>query len=572
MVDVALVVALTAGLGWAVGEWSHRSLVAPRPPLDAVFRPVEDVVFRVVGVDPAAPMGWRAWGRALLVGNLVLAVVLYALFLLQGALPWNPAGIGGMSWDLALHTAASFVTNTNQQHYAGPAQLSHLAQTAGVVTAQLVTPAMGLATMLAVVRGLQGGAPGRRRDALGDLDLGSWWGDVVRSLTRVLLPLSTAWAALLCWQGVPATLAGALRATPLDPSAGVGQVIPVGPVAPMVAIKQLGTNGGGWYGPNSAFPLENPTPVSNVLELVAVLVVPVACAVVAAKALGRPFGRLTFLVMGLTAVALAAPILWLEQGENPALHGLAAVGPNWEGKELRLGIESSAAWAAATTLTSNGSVNAMLDSLLPLSGVVPLAGMFVNAAFGGVGVGLLNFLLYVFLAVFVAGLLVGRTPELLQRKLEAREVRLVSVAVLLPAVAVLVPSALAFATGHAATSNPGPHGVTQVLYEYASAAANNGSGFEGLGDATPWWNVSCALVLVACRFVPMLAPLAVAGLLAAKRPAPVSVGTLPLGGFAMVVTVLSVMVILQLLTFVPAIVLGPVAEHLVAAPALAGPR
>jgi K+-transporting ATPase ATPase A chain len=571
MIAVAVVVAATVLLGWALGEWMFRALLGPPTPLEPGFLAVEGLVYRALGVEPAAPMGWRAWVRVVVVADTVLFAALYAVFLAQGALPLNPDGVGGMSWDLALHTASSFVTNTNQQHYSGQAQLTYLAQLAAVVTAQFVTPAIGLAAMLATVRGLAGGAPGGRRDAWGDVDLGNAWADVVRGLTRVLVPLSTVLAALLTWQGVPATLAGALRATPLDP-ATAEQVVPVGPVSAMVAIKQLGTNGGGWYGPNSAFPLENPTPLSNVFELVAILVVPVACAVVAAKVLGRPFGRLTFVSMGAVAVALAAPILWLESGDNPALRGLAAIGPNWEGKEVRIGVETSALWAAATTLTSNGSVNAMHDSLLPLSGLVPFAGMFVNAAFGGVGVGVLNFLLYVLLAVFVAGLLVGRTPELFHRKVEVAEIRLVSLAVLLPCVAVLVPAAMAFAWGLEGTSNPGPHGVSQVLYEYASAAANNGSGFEGLGDNTPWWNVSCSVVLLACRFVPMLAPVAVAGLLARKRPTPVSAGTLPIGGLAMVATVLSVMIILQLLTFVPALVLGPVAEHLVAAPALAGPR
>jgi K+-transporting ATPase ATPase A chain len=571
MIAVAVVVAATVLLGWALGEWMFRALLGPPTPLEPGFLAVEGLVYRALGVEPAAPMGWRAWVRVVVVADTVLFAALYAVFLAQGALPLNPDGVGGMSWDLALHTASSFVTNTNQQHYSGQAQLTYLAQLAAVVTAQFVTPAIGLAAMLATVRGLAGGAPGGRRDAWGDVDLGNAWADVVRGLTRVLVPLSTVLAALLTWQGVPATLAGALRATPLDP-ATAEQVVPVGPVSAMVAIKQLGTNGGGWYGPNSAVPLENPTPLSNVFELVAILLVPVACAVVAAKVLGRPFGRLTFVSMGAVAVALAAPILWLESGDNPALRGLAAIGPNWEGKEVRIGVETSALWAAATTLTSNGSVNAMHDSLLPLSGLVPFAGMFVNAAFGGVGVGVLNFLLYVLLAVFVAGLLVGRTPELFHRKVEVAEIRLVSLAVLLPCVAVLVPAAMAFAWGLEGTSNPGPHGVSQVLYEYASAAANNGSGFEGLGDNTPWWNVSCSVVLLACRFVPMLAPVAVAGLLARKRPTPVSAGTLPIGGLAMVATVLSVMIILQLLTFVPALVLGPVAEHLVAAPALAGPR
>jgi K+-transporting ATPase ATPase A chain len=571
MTAVLLVAVGVVALGAPLGLWLEHTLEGRRSWVDRWLDPVDRVLYAALGVDPRAPMGFRTYGLAVLATNMILLLALFAIFALQGFLPVNPDGIGGMSWDLALHTATSFATNTNQQHYSGQAQLSYLGQTAGVVAAQVVTPAVGLAVMMALVRGLRGGVAGRV-DGRGDRDLGNYWADVVRSCTRVLLPLATVLALFLTWQGVPSTFGGALEVTPLDPAGAAAQIVPVGPVAPMVAIKQLGTNGGGWYGPNSAFPLENPTVWTNVAELIAILLVPVAAAVAAGRALGPKVLRTTLVVMAVTAVALAGAAIALEQGANPAFDAVAP-GGSWEGKEVRFGVTSTALWAAMTTMTSNGSVNGMHDSLLPLTGLVPFAGMFVNAAFGGVGVGFVNFVIYLLLAVFVAGLLVGRTPEFLGRKLGPPEVRLLAIAALIPSALVLGGTALTFAfDGLAGTSNPGPHGLSQVLYEYASAAANNGSGFEGLSDNTPWWNVSTSIVLWLGRFPPMLLPLAAAGLLAEKRPAPPSSGTLDVGSPAFAATVVAVMVLLQLLTFVPALVLGPVAEHVVATPALAGAR
>ncbi|MEQ1566301.1 MAG: potassium-transporting ATPase subunit KdpA [Myxococcota bacterium] len=556
-----------------LGAYLEAALSGRPTALDRVFGPVESVLYRAFGVSPTAPMGWRAYGWAILSTNLALGLLVYPIFLLQGHLPSNPDGVPGMTWDLALHTTASFLTNTNQQHYSGQAQLSYLSQLAGVVTLQVVTPAVGLAALLAVLRGLMGGAS-PATDARGDRNLGNAFADVTRAIVRVLLPLSTALALLLASQGVPSTFRGAVVVHPIDAAAGLAdQRIPVGPVAPMVAIKQLGTNGGGWYGPNSAVPLENPTPVSNLLQSVAILLLPVASVGMAGRMTEVRFGRMMFGVMGGVSAALVALALWAERGANAAFTGLVAHGPNWEGKEVRFGIDASALWASITTQTSNGSVNAMHDSLTPLGGMAPLVGMMVNETFGGIGVGIVNFLVFVMLTAFVAGLMVGRTPEIFRRKLGLPEIRLVAVTLLVTSALILVPTALTLGLdGVAATSNPGFHGLTQVLYEYTSATANNGSGFEGLGDATVWWNVTTTVCLILGRFVPILAPLAVAGLLAAKLPTPHTAGSLSVTSPAFGVTTLAVILIMTLLTYLPPLTLGPVAEHLVAAPALASDR
>lgn len=559
MSDVILTLALAVALALPLGAWMHTVFARRSHPLDRIFDPIERLIYRAIGVDPNAPMGWRRYGLALIGTHLALGAFVFTLLMTQGRLPLNPDAVPGMSWDLALHTAMSFLTNTNQQHYSGQAQLSYLTHLAGIVTLQVVTPAVGLAALVAILRGIapREATAERRLDPRGDADLGNYHADVVRGITRVFLPLAFITSIALTSQGVPSTLAGAVTVHPIEATAGMTeQIIPIGPVAPMVAIKQLGTNGGGWYGPNSATPLENPTPISNLMQLIAILLIPIACVVLLGRMTERAFGRMAFVVMSTLCLLLIVAIVLAEQGGPNSM-------PNWEGKETRLGIESSALWATLTTQTSNGSVNAMLDSLTPLGGIVPLVGMWVNAVFGGVGVGAINFIVFVLLTAFLAGLMVGRTPEVFQRKLDAREVRLVALTVLVPPVLVLLPSALTLGfEGIAGISNPGPHGLTQVIYEFSSAAANNGSGFEGLADATPWWNLSCVLVLALGRFVPILAPLAVAGLLALKTAPPRSAGSLSVASPAFGVTLLGVIVVVQLLVFVPVLVLGPISEHL----------
>lgn len=548
--DIFLTYALAFALAIPLGALIARVFAAPASRLTSGF-------LRLSGVDASRGMTWRQYGAALLGTNVLLGVAAYLVFLFQGGLPLNPDGIAGMRWDTALHTAASFITNTNQQHYSGQSGLSYLSQMVGITALQIVTPAVGMAALFAVLRGLKG-----------EKNVGNYYLDVTRAV-GFLVPTSFILALLLTWQGVPSTFGGAKTATLVQPQTTQGQTvttqtIPVGPVAAMVAIKQLGTNGGGWYGPNSATPLENPTPLSNLLQLVSIILFPVSLVVATGRFLNRArFGVAIMAVMSVMSAALTLGAVLAERGPNAALQGLSALGPNMEGKEVRFGADATALWGAVTTQTSSGSVNGMLDSFTPLGGLVPQLGMFLNDVYGGIGVGMINMLIFVVLTVFIAGLMVGRTPELFGRKIEVREMKIASLIILLQPLLVLGFTAAALAMPSiTANSNPGFHGLSQVLYEYNSAFANNGSGFEGLGDNTPWWNVTCSVVLILARFLPILGPLAIAGLLAAKKAAPETSGTLRVDTPVFAGMLLSVMLLLQLLNFAPALVLGPVAEQL----------
>ncbi|MFO6420886.1 potassium-transporting ATPase subunit KdpA [Hylemonella sp. W303a] len=561
MIELIVVLGLALVLGWPLG--SYLAAVMRGEPMrgDRLWGRVERPLYRLLGVDPSQGMGWQDYARAFLLSNWVLGLLVTAIFMTQAWLPLNPNDAPNLRWDLALHTAVSFLTNTNQQHYSGQAQLSHLAQMTGIVGLQVVTPMMGLALVVATLRGLFGGRQAREGQAdASAVDLGNYWADVIRPTVRVFLPLCVLLSMLLTWQGVPSTLAGGPEVTPLDASVAMKeQKIPLGPVAPMVAAKQLGTNGGGWYGPNSAAPLENPTPLSNVLQTFSLILLPVSVAFMVGAFTGRKkFSALVLgcmLTMSLASTGLA---LWSE-GHSSSTADAALM----EGKEVRLGADASALWAAFTTQTSNGSVNAMHDSLAPLTGLVTMGNMLVNAIWGGIGCGLQQFLVYLLLSVFLAGLMTGRTPELFGRKIEAQEVKLLAVLVLLQPLVVLGFTAVTLAipslTGN---SNPAFHGISQVLYEYASAFANNGSGFEGLGDATYWWNLSCAAVLALGRYPALILPLVIAASLARKRFAPESAGTLQVETPTFALTLIAVVVILTLLQFMPVLVLGPVAEHL----------
>ena len=564
MIDAILVFALAIGLGRPLGRYLAAVMRGAPMRGDRLFGWIERPLYRLLGTDPRRGMSWRGYARAFALSNLMVGTVVWMLFMTQAWLPLNPDAIPNLRWDTALHTMVSFLTNTNQQHYSGQAQLSYLSQMVGIVGLQVATPMMGLALVVATLRALMGGRQAMQpggdpaTTAGAEADVGNYWADLVRPTLRFLLPLCLLWSVLLTSQGVPATLAAGPTATPVDASAGMTQQkIPLGPVAPMVAIKQLGTNGGGWYGPNSAVPLENPTPFSNLLETLALILIPVAVAFMVGPFTGRrKFTALVFGSMLLMSLLSTGAALLLES------HGPGA-SMLMEGKEVRFGAEPSALWAALTTQTSNGSVNAMHDSLAPLTGLVALGNMLVNAIWGGIGCGLQQFLVYLLLAVFLAGLMTGRTPELFGRKIEAREVRMLSLLILLQPLVVLGFTALALAlpqfTGN---SNPGFHGISQVFYEYTSAFANNGSGFEGLGDATPWWNLTCVVVLVLGRYPALLVPLAVAASLARKRQAPEGPGSLHIETPTFALTTLAVIAVLTLLQFLPALVLGPVAEHL----------
>jgi K+-transporting ATPase ATPase A chain len=578
MIEIILVFALAVGLGWPLGLYLARVMRGDRSRLDAVFGPLERTIYRALGVDPGRGMSWRGYALAFALSNLVLAVLVWVLFMTQAWLPFNPDNIPNMRWDTALHTMVSFLTNTNQQHYSGQAQLSYLSQMVGIVGLQVVTPMMGLAIVVATLRGLFGGrqamgAPNAAAREGETRDLGNYWVDVTRATLRFMLPLCLVWAVLLTSQGVPSTLQGAVTVSPLDQSAELKeQKIPVGPVASMVAAKQLGTNGGGWYGPNSAVPLENPTPFANLLETLALILIPVAVTFMIGPFTGRR--KLTALVFGsmlMMSVVSTGLTVWSE-----AHSSTTADATLMEGKETRFGADGSALWAALTTQSSNGSVNAMHDSLAPLTGGMAMVNMLINSIWGGIGCGLQQFLVYLLLSVFLAGLMTGRTPELFGRKIEAPEVRLLALLILLQPLVVLGFSAITLAIPSiTANSNPGFHGISQVFYEYTSAFANNGSGFEGLGDATYWWNLSCAAVLALGRYPALIVPLAVAGLLARKRVAPESAGTLHTETPTFALTLIAVIVILTVLQFMPALVLGPIADHLTlyagAVPALSSP-
>ncbi len=563
MTEAIVVLLLVIAAGWPLGHYLAAVMRGAPMHGDRVFGVIEKPVYRLLGVDPSEGMTWKAYAAAFLASNAILGVLAWVVFMTQAWLPLNPNGAPNMRWDLALHTAVSFLTNTNQQHYSGQAQLSHLAQMTGIVGLQVVTPMMGLALVVATLRGLFGGRtpPSASAQAtVGDVDVGNYWADVVRPSVRVMLPLCLLWSVLLTWQGVPSTLDGGPVATPVDASAGMAaQKIPLGPVAPMVAAKQIGTNGGGWYGPNSAVPLENPTPLSNLLEMVAILLIPVAITfMVGAFTERRRFSALVFGTMLLMSLVSGSAAIWSE-GHSATASDIAVM----EGKETRFGAGSSALWAAVTTQTSNGSVNAMHDSLAPLTGLVTIANMLVNGIWGGIGCGLQQFIVYLLLGVFLAGLMTGRTPELFGRKIEAHEVKLLAVLVLLQPLVLLGFTAVTLAVPElTGNSNPGFHAISQVFYEFTSAFANNGSGFEGLGDATAWWNLSTTLLLVLGRYPALLIPLAIAASLARKRVTPEGIGTLQVETPTFALTLVAVIVILTLLQFMPILVLGPIADHL----------
>ena len=533
-----------------------------RTPLDPVLVPIERLVLRLTGVDPAVEQDWKQYSVSMLVSNVVMWLATWTIVTLQQYLPLNPDGIANMEPTLAFNTISSFTTNTNLQHYSGETGLSYFSQMFAVTFLQFVTAATGVAACIAIIRGLAGS---RLKT------LGNFYVDLTRASVRVFLPLAVLVGLVLLWQGSPMTFEAAARAHTVE---GAEQTIARGVVAPMVAIKQLGTNGGGYFGPNSTHPFENSTPISNFVETWSILVIPMAMV----WTLGD-FTSRRRLALGVFAVMLALYIPMVivavgqEAGGNPAIArmGVDQSTGSMEGKEVRFGAPLSALWAVSTTVTSNGSVNSMHDSMTPVGGLMPFMGMWLNNIFGGVGVGFINMLIFVIVAVFVAGMMIGRTPEFLGKKVEGKEMKLASLALLWHAFAVLVGTATAcYLWAHTADpntalgwlKNPGPHGFSEMLYEFSSANANNGSGFEGLGDNTPFWNISTGLVMLCSRYIPIIAPLALAGLLGAKPASPETAGSLRAESATFGFTLWAVIVILGLLMFMPVAVLGPIAEYL----------
>ena len=559
---VLFTVVLAVATSLPLGRYIARVFTGQRTLLDPVLLPVERLVLRATGVNPNEEQTWQHYSRSLLISNGVMWLATWTIITLQAHLPLNPDGIGAMEPTLAFNTISSFTSNTNLQHYGGETGLSYFSQMFTVTFLQFVTAATGIAACAALMRALAGSRM---------TTIGNFYADLTRATVRLLLPLAVVVATMLMWQGTPMTFAGAARATTVE---GAEQIIARGVTAPMVAIKQLGTNGGGYFGPNSTHPYENPTPVSNLVETWSILVIPMAMV----WALGhivrrRRLAVVVFAVMLGLYVPMLVFAVAQEAAGNPAIArmGIDQSTGSMEGKEVRFGTALTALWAVSTTSTSNGSVNGMHDSLTALGGLMPFVGMWLNNIFGGVGVGFINMFIFIVVAVFVAGMMIGRTPELLGKKVDAQEMKLASLALLWHPLAILVGTAMAChvwaTTGDSGTTlgwlgNPGPHGFAEMLYEFSSAAANNGSGFEGLGDNTPFWNVSTGVVMLLSRYIPIIAPLALAGSLAAKPATPETAGTLRVDGGTYGFTLWAVIVILGLLMFMPAAVLGPVAEYL----------
>lgn len=538
-----------------LGRFYYKVMEGQRTWMTPVLGPVENVCYRIAGVDPNSEQSWVKYMLALLAFNLAGFVILFAILLFQQYLPLNPQHLPGQEWTLAFNTAVSFVTNTNWQSYSGEASLSYLSQMVGLTVQNFVSAATGLAVLVALCRGVS------RRSTK---TLGNFWADMTRATLYGLLPLCLVLAVFLVWQGVPQTFAHYVNAVTMQ---GVDQVIPLGPAASQIAIKQLGTNGGGFFGANSAHPFENPTAWSNLFELASIILIPVALVFTFGhyvKDLRQSRAIMAcmlalFLIGGGTA-------LYAEYQPNPTLNSpLVEHTAPLEGKEVRFGTTATVLWAETTTAASNGSVNAMHDSLNPMSAMVAMVNMMVGEViFGGVGAGLYGMLLNVLIAVFLAGLMIGRTPEYLGKKLQAKEVQLLVVTLLVMPVGVLVLAAIAavLPSAVAAVSNPGPHGFSQILYAFTSASANNGSAFGGLSGNSPFYNLMLSLGMLLGRFGYILPVLALAGSLAMKKTAPVGQNTFPTHGPLFVALLTVTILLVGGLTFLPTLALGPIAEQL----------
>ncbi|MFP9100850.1 potassium-transporting ATPase subunit KdpA [Flavobacterium sp. RHBU_24] len=526
--------------------------------LDKIFNPIDRLFFKLGGIDETVEMTWKQHLSALLTINGVWFILSMFVLLNMEWLPLNPDANPAMSLDLAFNTTVSFITNTNLQHYSGESGLSYLGQLT-LMLWQFISAACGMAICAVVFMAMK-----EKTSAT----LGNFYSFFVRSATRVLLPLCIIVATILVFNGTPMTFEGKDHITTLE---GKTQDVSRGPVAAFVAIKQLGTNGGGFYGPNSANPMENPNYLTNIVESVSIILIPIALLFALGHVLRRKKLAWTiFGVMTLGFALLLIPTIIAETGGNPALDkmGIAQNLGSMEGKEIRFGAVSSANWATYTTCTSNGSVNAMHDSFTPIGGATTLLGMMVNCFYGGVGVGFLNFYIFIILGVFISGLMVGRTPEFLGKKIEAKEMKIAMAVALLHPFLILAGTALAsylYAGNPEAyagwLANPGYHGFSEMLYEFTSSSANNGSGFEGLGDNTPFWNIATGIVMLLARYLPIIGPVAIAGLLAAKKYVPESSGTLKTDTSTFGFMVLAVIFIVAALSFFPALTLGPLAEY-----------
>lgn len=550
IIQIILFFALLIGLTPILGNYMSKVFTGERHFMLPVLGWLEKLTYKFIGINQNQESNWKTYAFNLLLFNLIGFVFVLILQLFQTSLPLNPENLPNVSWHLAFNTAVSFMTNTNWQSYSGETTLSYLVQMAGLTVQNFVSAATGIAVLLALIRGIS-----RKTTDL----LGNFWSDIIRSILYVLLPLSIILAVALVGQGVVQNFESYEKIQTLQ---GDQQVIPMGPAASQIAIKQLGTNGGGFFGANSAHPFENPTPFSNFLEMLSILLIPAALTFTYGKMTGSKRGGWTlFSVMLILLIAGLVISLYSEYSGNPIFGNL----PFMEGKETRFGITNSVLWSVSTTAASNGSVNAMLDSFTPLSGMIAMINMMLGEiVFGGVGAGLYGMIMYVIITVFIAGLMVGRTPEYLGKKIEALEVKMAIIAILAPSFVILLFSAWATSSGYglAGLNNSGPHGFSEILYAYSSAAGNNGSAFAGLNANSVFYNLTLGFGMLIGRFGVIIPVLAIAGNMAKKKITPFSAGTFATDNWLFVVLLIAVILFVGGLTFFPALSLGPVIEHL----------
>jgi len=551
---ILLFVAILIALAKPMGLWLFTLYEGRATPLHRVLGPVERGFYRLAGINPNEEQGWRRYALHMLLFNLMLLLFTYAILRLQGVLPVNPQGFGGVGADGAFNTAVSFTTNTNWQWYSGETTLSILSQMLGLTIQNFLSAATGIAIAFALFRGFA------RREMK---TIGNFWADMTRVTLYLLLPICIVYAIFLIASGVPQTLAGSIDATTLE---GVKQTIALGPVASQEAIKMLGTNGGGFFNANSAHPFENPTALTNLVQMLSIFSIGVGLTWCFGKAVGDTRqGWAILAAMGVLFMAGVTITYWQEAAGNPALHQLGVMGGNMEGKEVRFGIAASALFAVVTTAASCGAVNAMHDSFTALGGMIPLFNMQLGEIIvGGVGAGIYGFLLFAILAVFVAGLMVGRTPEYVGKKIEAREVKLAVLAIAILPLVILGFTAIAsvLPAGLAGPLNKGPHGFSEILYAFTSGAGNNGSAFAGLSAGTPFYNGMLGIAMWLGRFFVIIPALAIVGSLASKRHVPATSGSFPTTGGLWVGLLVGIILILGGLTFLPSLALGPIADHL----------
>lgn len=554
ILQIIIVLTVLVLLVKPVGSYVYHVFSNEPNRTDRIFGSFERLIYRLIGLKNRDGMTWNKYVLSFLLTNIVLVAIGYLILRLQKVLPFNPSGIGNMEETLTFNTIISFITNTNLQHYSGETGLSYFSQMAVIMMMMFTSAATGFSVAIAFVRGItQKGST-----------IGNFFEDFVKAHTRIFIPSAVLVTLLLVALQVPQTLDPTLTVITLE---GTVQSIAIGPVAALESIKHLGTNGGGFFGVNSAHPFENPSPLTNIVEILSMWLLPASLPYVYGRfAKNSRQGWVVFSAMMTLFLVFLSLIYFSELRGNPAINamGIDATQGSMEGKEVRFGIPQTALFTAVTTAATTGTVNTMHDTLTPLGGLGALGQMMLNVVFGGKGVGLVNMLMYAMLGVFLCGLMVGRTPEFLGRKIEPREMKLIAVAILTHPFIILVPTAIAFLTdlGQGSITNPGAHGITQVLYEYTSSGANNGSGFEGLADNTPFWNITTGIVMLLGRYISMIAMLAVAGSLVRKQWVPETVGTFRTDNKLFYGILIGTVLIIGALTFLPAIVLGPIAEHL----------